>query len=81
MISSIRYETYYFKIPNNIDTVDLVVALQAGKANAKVMIKAKHSRGWYLWRKIVVHKDRNNIYRYQLIELAAWEVLRFNYNR
>ena len=65
VITSISYEPYYFLIPHNKDTVYIMAAMQAGKANAEVIVKArqKHSRGWYLWRKVVAHKDSNNIFK------------------
>lgn len=79
-ISSISYETYYFKIPQHSDTINLVAALQAGKANAEAIVKAKHSRGWYLWRKIVAHKDSNNIFKNENFTYTIYNKLEVDLN-
>lgn len=80
VISSISYETYYFKIPAKPDTINLVAALQAGKANAEVIIKTKHSRGWYLWKKIVAHKDSNNIFKNENFTYRIYNKLELDIN-
>ena len=65
IITSISYKEFVFVIPPNKDSINIIAALEAGSANAEVVIKtkAKHSRGWYLWKKVVAHKDQNNIFR------------------
>ncbi len=65
IITSISYQPYIFIIPKNTDSVYITATLQAGVASQEVVIKskAKHSRGWYLWRKVVAHKNKNNIFK------------------
>ena len=64
VISSISYQTYYLVLPRHKDTLNLSVLLQPGTASAEVIVsaKAKHSRGWYLWKKVVKHRDEHNIF-------------------
>ncbi len=65
VITSVGYQPFYFVIPKNIDTVNISASLQPGVASAEVIVKAKakHSRGWYLWKKVVAHRDSNNIFK------------------
>ncbi len=64
IITSISYTPYIFIIPKNIDTIYFTASLQSNVASAEVIVKAKakHTRGWYLWSKVVAHKDKNNIF-------------------
>ena len=80
VISSISYQDFYFKIPRNSDTINLVAALQAGTASTEVFVKAKHSRGWYLWRKIVEHRDSNNIFKNENFTYRIYNKLELDIN-
>jgi len=64
-ITSISYKPFLFIIPKGRDTIDMLAALEAGSANTEVIVtsKQKHSRGWYLWKKVIAHKDSNNIFK------------------
>lgn len=64
IISSVSYQPYTYILNKNLLTIDIVAALFSKKASEEVIIKAKakHSRGWYLWRKVVNKKDENNIF-------------------
>ncbi len=82
IITSISYQPYFFVLPQNTDTVYMTAALQSGVASQEVIIraKAKHSRGWYLWRKIVVHKNDNNIFKNDNFTYHVYNRLEVNIN-
>lgn len=65
LISSVSYQTFTFIIPHDKDSINILISLESGNAIAEVVVKAKqkHSRGWYLWKKVVAHKDSNNIFK------------------
>lgn len=63
MITSISYQPFIFVIPKNKDSIFVNAVLQAGTASAEVVVKSKHGRGWYLWRKVVAHRNENNIFK------------------
>ena len=65
IITSVSYKQFIFIIPANSDSLNILAALEAGNAIAEVVVKskAKHSRGWYLWRNVVKHRDSNNIFK------------------
>ncbi len=63
-ITSVGYQPFYFSIPKNIDTISVNAMMNIGVAEVEVVVKAKakHSRGWYLWKKVLLHKVDNNIF-------------------
>lgn len=63
VISSVSYQPYIYILPHNQDTIRILAALEAGDAIPEVVLKLKHTRGWYLWKKILKHKDDNNIFK------------------
>jgi len=81
-ITSISYQSFYYVIPHGKDTVVLLAALEAGKAIAEVIIKArqKHSRGWYLWKKVVAHRDENNIFKFDNFTYNVYNKLEIDLN-
>ena len=82
VISSISYQTLYLPIPHNRDTVNLTISLQPGSASAEVIVKAKtrHSRGWYLWKKVVLHRDQNNIFSHDNFTYNVYNRLEVDLN-
>lgn len=82
VISSISYKTFFVVIPANKDTVDVLAALEAGSASTEVIIKSKqkHSRGWYLWKKVVAHKDSNNIFKHDNFTYRVYNKLELDIN-
>ncbi len=66
IIYSIGYEPYTFIIPKGTDSIFANIDMMPAKAEQEgvvVKAKAKHTRGWYLWKKIVAHADSNNIFQ------------------
>lgn len=49
----------------NIDTTWMTVLMETAKPTGEVIVKSKHSRGYYWWKKIVSHKPLNNPYQYK----------------
>lgn len=65
IISSIGYEPYLFAIPKGTDSIFASIDMMPAKAEQEMVVvraKAKHTRGWYLWKKIVAHADSNDIF-------------------
>jgi len=82
LITSISYTPFLFIIPKGKDTIDILAALEAGSASAEVVIKSKqkHSRGWYLWKKVVAHKDSNNIFKNDNFTYRVYNKLELDIN-
>lgn len=82
LISSVSYQTFTFIIPHDKDSINILIALESGKAIAEVVIKAKqkHSRGWYLWKKVVAHKDSNNIFKNDNFTYHVYNKLQIDIN-
>ncbi|GAB2817596.1 peptidase associated and DUF5686 domain-containing protein [Ferruginibacter profundus] len=82
LITSISYKPFCIIIPKDKDTVDILAALEAGNASAEVVIrsKQKHSRGWYLWKKVVAHKDSNNIFKHDNFTYRVYNKLELDIN-
>ncbi|MEO8770829.1 MAG: DUF5686 family protein [Ferruginibacter sp.] len=82
VITSISYKAYYFIIPKNKDTIDLSASLEAGNAIPEVVVRAKlkHSRGWYLWKKVVAHRDENNIFKFDNFTYNVYNRLEIDIN-
>ena len=82
VISSISYQTYYLVLPHHPDTLNFSIALQPGTASAEVIVKSKqkHSRGWYLWKKVVAHKDQNNIFSHDNFSYNVYNRLEVDIN-
>lgn len=81
-ITSIGYKSFYYVLRQRNDTIVLLAALEAGEAIAEVIIKAKqkHSRGWYLWKKVVAHRDENNIFKYDNFTYHVYNKLEVDIN-
>ncbi len=82
LITSISYKTFIYIIPKGKDTIDILAALEAGNASAEVIItsRQKHSRGWYLWKKVVAHKDSNNIFKNDNFSYRVYNKLELDIN-
>lgn len=82
-ISYVGYETYKLFIDRSQSSMEVIVPLERGRMKREVVIKSKHTRGWYLWRKVVKHKEKNNRtnynnFSYELYNKLELDIRNFN---
>ncbi|MBS1666400.1 MAG: carboxypeptidase-like regulatory domain-containing protein [Bacteroidetes bacterium] len=82
IITSAGYKPLVLVIPPNKDTLEVLASLEAGNAAVAVVVTAKqrHSRGWYLWKKVVAHRDQNNIFRNDNFTYLVYNKLELDVN-
>jgi hypothetical protein len=82
-ISYVGYDTYKLFIDRSQKMIDVIIPLERGRMKKEVVIKSKHGRGWFLWRKIVKRKpfnNRNNFHNfsYELYNKLELDIRNFN---
>ncbi len=63
IISYVGYESFFLKLDNDKNEIDITIPLQRTMGDA-VVVRTKINKGLWVWKKIVQHKPENNRYKF-----------------